>query len=267
LGNGSLTWHEERQVAREKKNEMRLRILRERLDWMVENHQVKLQQRTFSFIQDMITRLQRGKGVSPNMRKWVDAIIEDGLEKVEVDGEKGKLLERITAALGMAHVSHNHNILGEFGSKLGRGWSLSEKQQSWLDKILAEAETGPWVPSSTQIQTMQDLMNLRDSRNSYWYQNNPGTARAMEEISVFLTASQPMRKFRFEKACKSFAGKLRELESPRFDVGDKAFFKKSPVIILTAPRTSGATRGICYDILHEGEAREVNNESLRKRRG
>ena len=39
-------------MAREKKNEMRLRILRERLDWMVENHQVKLQQRTFNFIQD-----------------------------------------------------------------------------------------------------------------------------------------------------------------------------------------------------------------------
>jgi len=254
-------------VAREKKNEMRLRILRERLDWMVENHQVKLQQRTFNFMQDMITRLQKGRGISPNMRKWVDAIIEDGLEKVEVDGEKGKLLERITAALGMAHVSHNHNILGDFGSKLGRGWSLSEKQQAWLDKMLAEAETGPWIPTKSETQTMQDLMNLRNSRNSFWWSNNPGAAKAMEEIGIFLATGQPIRKFRFEKACKSFANKLKELGTPRFSIGDKAFYRNSPVIILTAPWTSSTHRSVCYDVLHEGQAVGVPTGNLRKRRG
>ena len=42
-------------MAREKKNDMRIRVLQERLDWLVENHQVKIQQKTFNFVNDCIT--------------------------------------------------------------------------------------------------------------------------------------------------------------------------------------------------------------------
>ena len=257
-------------MAREKKNDMRLRVLIERSEWMVKNHQVKLQQRTFSFIQDMITRLQRGKGVSPNMRKWVDAIIEDGLEKVEVDGEKGKLLERITAALGVAHVSYNHNILGEFGSKLGRGWSLSEKQLAWCETMLAEAEADPWTPAKNEIETMNHLINIRYSRNAYWYQANGRTAQAMDAIHEYLTNGTSFRKYLFFHAAKSFSNRLNEIKIPRFKIGAKCFLRENKEwrvgFILTDPYTCKESRAICYDVLIDGVTERKGTESLSKRR-
>ena len=117
-------------MAREKKNDMRIRVLQERLDWLVENHQVKIQQKTFNFVNDCINRLRRNKGLTPGQRRWADSIIEEGLQKVECPAKNRKLYNRIESALKMEHASHNHNILGEFAVKLARGWDLSEKQLS-----------------------------------------------------------------------------------------------------------------------------------------
>ena len=61
-------------MAREKKNDMRIRVLQERLDWLVENHQVKIQQKTFNFVNDCINRLRRGRGLTPGQRRWADSI-------------------------------------------------------------------------------------------------------------------------------------------------------------------------------------------------
>ena len=257
-------------MAREKKNDMRIRVLQERLNWLVENHQVKVQQKVFNFINDCIYRLQRGKGLSQGQRRWADSIIEEGLQKLECPEKNRKLFDRIENALKMAHVSHNHNILGEFAVKLSRGWDLSEKQLSWCESMLAEAEAGPWVPTEEEIETMRHLNNVRFSRNTYWYGGSPRVAEAMSRISDFLEAGTPFRKYLFDTAAKSFNNRIKEVKAPRFQIGDKCFLRKNNEwrvgFVMSAPYTCKQLRSVCYDVLVDGMTEKKGTESLSKRR-
>ena len=257
-------------MAREKKNDMRIRVLQERLNWLVENHQVKVQQKVFNFINDCIYRLQRGKGLSQGQRRWADSIIEEGLQKLECPEKNRKLFDRIENALKMAHVSHNHNVLGEFAVKLSRGWDLSEKQLSWCESMLAEAEAGPWVPTEEEIKTMRHLNNVRFSRNTYWYGGSPRVAEAMSRISDFLEAGTPFRKYLFDTAARSFNNKIKEIDNPRFQIGDKCFIRRNNEwrigFVMTAPYTCNQLRSVCYDVLIDGMTEKKGTESLKKQR-
>ena len=257
-------------MAREKKNDMRIRVLQERLNWLVENHQVKVQQKVFNFINDCIYRLQRGKGLSQGQRRWADSIIEEGLQKLECPEKNRKLFDRIENALKMAHVSHNHNILGEFAVKLSRGWDLSEKQLSWCESMLVEAEAGPWVPTEEEVETMRHLNNVRFSRNTYWYGGSPRVAEAMSRISDFLEAGAPFRKYLFDTAAKSFNNRIKEVNAPRFQIGDKCFTRKNNEwrvgFVMSAPYTCKQLRSVCYDVLVDGMTEKKGTESLKKQR-
>ncbi len=257
-------------MTREKKNDMRIRVLQERLDWLVENHQVKVQQKTFNFVNDCVNRLRRGKGLSPGQRRWADSIIEEGLQKVECPAQNRKLFNRIEEALKTAHVSHNHNVLSDFGARLARGWELSEKQLSWCEAMLVEAEAGPWVPTSEEIETMQHLNNVRNSRNSYWYSGSPRVAEGMSRISEFLEDGTHFRKHLFDAATKSFNNKIKEIDSPRFQIGDKCFIRKNSEwrigFVVSAPYTCKQLRSVCYDVLVDGMTEKKSTESLKKQR-
>ncbi len=257
-------------MAREKKNDMRIRVLQERLGWMVENHQVKVQQKTFNFINDCVYRLRKGKGLTPGQRRWADSIIEEGLQKVEVPAKNKKLHTRIEAALKMAHASHNHNILGDFAVKLARGWDLSEKQLSWCEAMLVEAEAGPWIPTGEEVETMRHLNNVRYSRNTYWYGGSPRVAEAMSKISDFLDLGTPFRKYLFETAAKSFNNRIKEINAPRFQIGDKCFTRKDKewkmVFVMSAPYTCKQLRSVCYDVLIDGMTEKKGTDSLKKQR-
>ena len=257
-------------MAREKKSDMRIRVLQERLDWLVENHQVKVQQKTFSFVNDCVYRLRKGKGLSPGQRRWADSIIEEGLQKVECPAKNRKLYNRIESALKMEHASHNHNVLGEFAVKLTRGWDLSEKQLSWCEAMITEAEAGPWAPTEEEVETMRHLNNVRSSRNSYWYSGSPRVAEAMSRITEFLGDGTPFRKYLFDTATKSFNNKIKEIDNPRFQIGDKCFIRKNNEwrigFVMTAPYTCKQLSSVCYDVLVDGMTEKKGTDSLKKQR-
>jgi hypothetical protein len=257
-------------MPREKKNDMRIRVLQERLGWMVENHQVKVQQKTFNFVNDCVYRLRKGKGLSPGQRRWADSIIEEGLHRVEVPVKNKKLHARIEAVLSMAHASHNHNVLGDFAVKLARGWELSEKQLSWCEAMLVEAEAGPWIPTKEEVEAMRHLNNVRYSRNTYWYGGSPRVAEAMSKISDFLEAGIPFRKYLFDTAAKSFNNRIKEINTPRFQVGDKCFTRKDQewrmCFVMSAPYTCMQLRSVCYDVLVDGMTEKKGTDSLKKQR-
>ena len=257
-------------MACEKKNDMRIRVLQERIGWMVDNHQVKVQQKTFNFINDCVYRLRKGKGLTPGQRRWADSIIEEGLQRVEVPAKNKKLHTRIEAALSMAHASHNHNILGDFAVKLARGWELSEKQLSWCEAMLNEAEAGPWIPTIEEVETMRHLNNVRYSRNTYWYGGSPRVAEAMSRISEFLEDGTHFRKYLFDTAAKSFNNRIKEISTPRFQIGDKCFTRKDMEwkmgFVMSAPYTCKQLRSVCYDVLVDGMTEKKGTDSLKKQR-
>ena len=99
------------------------------------------------FMRDMEYRLERNKGLSTGRRNWLDRLIDEGVP----EAKNPERVEEILAAANLEGMEEKKSILEDFAGKVRKGWSLSEKQESWLNKMLAEAQdirdNGVWHPS------------------------------------------------------------------------------------------------------------------------
>ncbi len=99
------------------------------------------------FMRDMEYRLERNKGLSTGRRNWLDRLIDEGVP----EAKNKERVEEILAAANLEGMQEKKSILEDFAGKVRKGWSLSEKQESWLNKMLAEAQdirvNGVWHPS------------------------------------------------------------------------------------------------------------------------
>ena len=84
--------------------------------------------RSFRFMNDMAARLERGKGMSTGQRKYLDSLIDQGVPKLKNEARVSEILEAAKVD-GMQQAS---STLSDFAFKLGKGWSLSEKQEKFL---------------------------------------------------------------------------------------------------------------------------------------
>ena len=92
--------------------------------------------RSFRFINDMVARLERGKGMSTGQRKYLDSLIDQGVPKLKNEARVNEILAAAKVD-GMQQVA---STLSDFAFKAGKGWSLSEKQEKFLSNLLAKAE-------------------------------------------------------------------------------------------------------------------------------
>ena len=108
----------------------------------------------YSFIRDMISRLERNRGTSTKQRNWIDSLIEEGVPAPKGDPVLLARIEAAQAVVGMKE--YDINILGEFAGKIRRGWDLSEKQAAWMEKLIAEADRlavdGPYTPDALTLE-------------------------------------------------------------------------------------------------------------------
>ena len=90
------------------------------------------QDRSYRFLQDMLNKMQTSRNLSKGQRTYLDDLIEQGAPKPK---NEERVKEILTAASvdGMQHVART---LNDFAYKVGKGWSLSEKQEKFLTKLL-----------------------------------------------------------------------------------------------------------------------------------
>ena len=88
------------------------------------------------FMRDMETRLERNKALSSGRRNWLDRLIDEGVP----EAKNPERVEEILAAANLEGMQEKKSVLEDFAGKVRKGWSLSEKQESWLNKMLAEAQ-------------------------------------------------------------------------------------------------------------------------------
>lgn len=198
------------------------------------------------FIRDMISRLERGKGLSKGQRNWLDSLIEEGVPKPKGDQA---LLSKIDDAVATLGMESKISVLKDFRRKVFNGWNLSPKQTQWLNDMIIEAQelrvSGPWAPTDEQIQLMRDISDLSRGYNSAYWATHGGTFRAVEKIREYLNiledydAKEPLRiellcktgldEWCINKAKKAMNGRLRELrEKPYAKAGDLVWTRYQP---------------------------------------
>jgi len=232
---------------------------------------------TVGFIDAMILKLERGKGLSKKMRDKIDSIVDEGLPTIP-DSKEADELE----AWGKFLDNKGEEILQGFANSMRKGWKLSEKQIQFRDSLVTQAmntqQHGFWEPSKEEMNQMDLASKLYYCYSSnYWY-SHPGHDRIMKKLINFLKGTERgYDEQDWAKAQFAVRGKLKLFENPRFSCGDACY-------IYRYERNSETNRServkyygivtsdikihdnqICYDVLVSGDCKAYPHDNLKKR--
>jgi hypothetical protein len=235
------------------------------------------------FIQDMLVRLERGKGLSKKQRDWLDSLIDEGVP----EPENAERVAEITAAANLDGMQHKRDILLDFAGKVHRGWTLSEKQENWLGGMLAEAERirreGKFRPDD--IEKLHNAIDLLAGKNDWYWGHRPGTYKAYTKIKEWLdwthaTAAADILKAKglptgrgeeplidewsCNKALKAVKNQLSMLDESPHPVGSMRYLQGESVMMIGPPCVS--SHDVMQEVLVAGEVRLVRVSSIKKRR-
>ena len=250
------------------------------------------QDRSVSFLKDMCYRLERGKSLSTKQRAWADKLCASELPKLKNEVR----VKEILAAAEVDGMQQLSSTLKDFAFKVGKGWNLSEKQQSFLAGMLKKAETlrteGRFRPDEDCIKDLKAAVSICSKKNSWYWQHRPGTAKAFNKVEAWLrwndgnnaakeakargvnfthTPDEPIiDQWACDKLVTAVKNQLAELKKPKYSAGSMAW-----KIMYRAPKSLGLITGmpfvkdgeIVYPFLVDGEDTTVPSGDLRKRRG
>jgi hypothetical protein len=258
--------------------------------------------RSYRFMNDMTDRLTRGKGISKGQRKYLDDLIDQGVPTPKNE-------ERVNEILVAADVDGMQQVastLKDFAYKLGKGWSLSEKQEKFLANLLTKAETlkvvGRFRPTEEMVADLENANAVCATKNSWYWQHRPGTAKAYDKVSQWLDwnrrnkVSEELKakgideevvkdgcfvgeepiidQWVCDKLLKAVKNPINELKNPKFPVGSMAWTRvyvgqpnSSPRVALISGLPKIQSGEVTYPCLVSGTMMEISTKNLRKRRG
>lgn len=178
--------------------------------------------RRVTFMRDSLLRLERGKGLTAKQRTWLDALCADGPPAPKGDPE---LLSRLDAAVN--HLDEREaTVLRDMRGRIVNGWSLSEKQSEFMERLIAQGERvareGKWQPSQALRAEGLFAASVVQSRSSTWRGTHPGTVLAADRI-VSDTATEWM----YTKVIDAVGPAVREWHKPKFAEGELVWLSAS----------------------------------------
>ena len=244
----------------------------------------------YRFIRDMISRLDRSKGLSAKQRSWLDSLIDEGVPAPKGDPQ---LIERIREAADLDGMQHRRQALHDFMGTVTRGYDLSEKQSKFLAVMLAEADKvhicGKFQPANPD--RLVTAVTLLSAKNDWYWGHRQGTAKAYEKVrswiewntrreviqdveasgkeSVHVLGEEPhIDEWSCDKVLKAAKTGLAEIDNPRHEVGSLRYIRRGgagiPVMIMSAPRVLAGE--VQQDLLIDGEMVACYTSKIRKRK-
>ena len=228
------------------------------------------------FLVDMIRRMENGRYPTKRQRDWLDSIITKGVPAPKGDLEYIAKIDEAIATEGIDFVQ----VLTDFRGKLVRGWDLSQKQKDWCDSLIVKAEDirngSHWQPDDAMTERIKIAVSVAVCYNqNYWYTHGGGE-KAMRKAKEWLAGELKfIDEWTVNKLFKTVAGRLREMENPKFEMGSmgyvpwkqlgddgKVSHARKPGIIIAGPTPTRS--GVAYDILVNGEV--ITSTNINKRR-
>jgi hypothetical protein len=257
--------------------------------------------RSCRFINDMINRMECGKGMSKGQRRYLDDLIDQGIPTPKNETR----VKEILAAADVDGMQGVASTLKDFAYKVGKGWSLSEKQEKFLVNLLAKAEVlkveGRFRPSDEMVEDLENAVAVCVTKNSWYWNHRPGTAKSYEKVREWLdwnrrnkVSEDLMRDTGIDEevvkagcfvgeeplidlwACNKLLGAIKnqiaELKDPKFPVGSMAWTrvtaKDAVALVVLISGTPKIDKGeVTYPCLVAGTMMEIGTKDLRKRRG
>jgi len=198
--------------------------------------------RKVRFVEDMLRRLDRGRSLSTKQRSWYDEVVLSDPPAPKNEEMVNRLLEDADLE-GMEKVS---STIRDFAYKLSRGWALSEKQQSFLDKLIAQADSirqnGRWVPTEHQKKQIEMGVAFCRRYTPYYLGGQPGTSKALHECKAWLAGDidflEEWSANRMMKVCKGDRLKLADA-ADRWVEGSLVSTKSGELgLVLSKPEVS-----------------------------
>ncbi len=238
------------------------------------------------FMSDMLRRLEAGRGISKKQRTWLDAIHADG--PPEPKGDLDKVAKIDDAIKVLAKDNRAVEALTSFRGQVYSGRNLSEKQESFLNVLLAKADHihqhGHYRPTEEQVQDLRVALAVCRARISWIGQNKPGTYKAYEKINSWMVSEELLSVGQIEenlfiidewavnKVLDAGRVALREIKNSKHPAGSMRYiyFKGEQKLCLVAsgPTVEGPNfRGrVQYECLVDGQVLWAEGNDLAKRR-
>lgn len=225
------------------------------------------------FLSDMTRKMRNGKYPTTRQRAWLDKLIEEGVPEPKGDLEYIAKIDEALATEGIDFAQ----VLTDFRGKLARGWDLSEKQKNWCDGLIEKAEDirsgNYWRPDDAMKRRITLAVSVKPCYNATFWSTHAGGASAMAKAEAWLAGNLlVIDEWTVNKLFKTVAGKLREMENPRFEPGNMGYVSvfdrekkqhvRKPGIIVAGPIP--VSQGLAYDILIDGEITTSINISKRR---
>lgn len=220
------------------------------------------------FMRDMEYRLERNKGLSTGRRNWLDRLIDEGVP----EAKNPERVEEILAAANLEGMQEKKSILEDFAGKVRKGWSLSEKQEKWLNAMLAEAQdirvNGVWHPSDELKADLEICMRLAKTKNGWFWSHKPGAAKAYKKVEAYMTGFvTQVDQWACTKFINVFKTTMKELETPKHAVGSMCFIGHTNEVAVIADVPFVTEHGkLVYPIIASGSMRDESAGNIYKRR-
>ena len=220
------------------------------------------------FMRDMEYRLERNKGLSTGQRNWLDRLIDEGVPAAQNEDRVAEIL----AAANLEGMQQKKSILEEFAGKVRRGWSLSEKQEKWLNGMLSEAEdirtNGIWHPSDELKADLEICLRLAKTKNGWFWSHKPGAAKAYNKVEDYMSGEAArVDEWACTKFINTFKTVMKELKTPKHAVGAMCFIghTKEIAVIADIPFVDDFGK-LRYPIIASGTMRDESAGNIFKRR-
>lgn len=248
--------------------------------------------RSYSFMQDMVRKMGSGKYPTSGQRRYLDSLIDQGAPSVKNQDHVNEIL----AAAKVDGMQPSAGTLHDFAHKVGKDWSLSEKQEKFLSNLLAKAKIlkrdGRFRPTGSALKNLEAAVKICSKKNGWYWQHRPGTAKAYDKVRTWLTwlhrkeASDELEALKpglvreieqepiiDEWACnkllKAVKNQITELNLPKHVPGDMRWWRdnKDKKLVLISGEPKVINGEVTYPCLVDGKIVDVATGNLLKRRG
>ena len=234
--------------------------------------------RSARFLSDMKDRYEGGRDLSSNQKRYADSLYDQGRPQVKNE-EKVRTIKEAASLDGMQKYE---NTLNDFAFKISRDWTLSEKQNNFLESLMQKADdiraNGKWTPNQEDVQELQSAVNILKSQSRWAFQHRPGLGRSLDEAIQWLSGEEQVSKgltdknphvideWVFNKVRSSCKGKLEEVKSPKHEQGSMRWHRNGEVVLVLSDPKISQRGDVMYTCLMGSSECEVSSDNLLKRR-
>lgn len=229
--------------------------------------------KTHRFINDMVWKLERERGISTGQRRWLDSLIESGVPAVpESAADNVSAIEEAIKVFNDANpddFAWEIGVLKDFRPRVIKSYNMSEKQQTLLNRLISEASNirdGKWNPTTDERATLSIAVQLYKGYSAFWKGDRPGVRRAVEQVESFLFLDTTfIRKKHAEKVLHAVRGRLKKFEKPRFTSGSLGKIPAGHAICTTDVYISSHGNIVNDWLLPDGRLMTIDQENVKKR--